>query len=162
MDGKNSIYYEKYLKYKNKYLALKNKIGGNGHNRPCDTSNPYNQFYYNIFNHVKKYLGQRDPRYRFWTGHLLNHPTGCNLWVYREDFHNSQYPNHLDIYVVNMNTQSNIIEFGITAKVGGHPRFDSVKFQFIPNVPLGTPGSEEYLAQELTTKIDEMVHFIWG
>ena len=51
MDGKNSIYYEKYLKYKNKYLALKNKIGGNGniHNRPCNTSIGYNQFYYNIY-----------------------------------------------------------------------------------------------------------------
>jgi len=157
MDGKNSIYYEKYLKYKNKYLALKNKIGGNGniHNRPCNTSIGYNQFYYNIFNLTKQALTNKDYRYRYWTGHLENYPNGCNLWVYREDVHDRNFANHLDIYVTNY--YNSTISFGFTARKDGQPKFANYT---TPNID--TRYGEQYIANILSEHIDGFFHNIWG
>ena len=93
-------YYEKYLKYKFKYLELKKQMGGV---EQCDTKDSFVQSLYNVYSILLRNLKDRDSDIDGRKGRLVGSKS-CNLWLWKHS-HNNNYHgnrgdpvNHIDIY----------------------------------------------------------------
>ncbi len=125
-----SIYYGKYLKYKKKYLELKNQIGGV---KKCDTNYGINQSLYNVYGKILELLmsstnAANENDYDGTRG-ALNHSNSCNLWVWKKS-HNHGYTghigdpvNHIDIFWDENNEKMGYRIKKNSAHVGGNQYF---------------------------------------
>lgn len=127
MSLEQDIYYQKYLKYKEKYLRLKKQFGGV---TDCNTNFEDNSMFYNIYGNTVEILKNIDNDYSGTRGTTDSRPNNCNLWIWnKRNPSTRKYRNHLDLYYLNIdkvdgstyNDIDNIIsvEFGISAKTNG-------------------------------------------
>jgi len=159
-------YQQKYLKYKKKYLELKNHLGGVV---DCDLSNRNTQEIYNLWGLVIGKLQMKDENYRGTRKRLERHKHDsrqCNLWIWNNNIANSrdiQDRNHIDVYMTRFNHITDFI-IGITVKIDSihfyeERNYISINSQFIiPDYfnPL------DYIADYIATKLDHEYLYYFG